>query len=258
MWTLRFIKDIAPAGILFGLFWCGNRICTLPPELWQAKVIHSLGLYVFFTVTMAFVTYAIPYEKISWKMLFLFLFMALGAATILYVCVQSYLAINFTWAELEAQYKENADIALERILPGTKLILDSIQPAFYTLLCFIIYKVRRLDISKSDKPNNDNMLIVFVYPKNWTGILLLIFWKLPVTTIKLYYKGFLYGFDKDIGRLIKEKASFKDLEGRFVRDTKLNDTVEKILFDLIDVKWSIKRNCLNIFEPVIGKVTNYI
>jgi len=42
----------------------------------------------------------------------------------------------------------------------------------------------------------------------------------------------------------------------FFKNTHLNDN--KLLKELVNVKWKWYRNCLNIFTPIIGNLKNYI
>jgi len=226
----------------------------------MAKVVHSLGLYIFIDAILICGFLIIPYEQISWKILALFLLCTALIATVLYIAVQTYLALTFTWEEMATQYRADSEIAIERMLPGAKAILDLWQPLLFFLLAFVQQKFKRLDKSKSDLLNDKNIFIVFVYPKSIIGLFLVVFWRYPVSTIKLYHNGLIYGFNKEDGFLSRRMMNFTERNSGsyFFKNTKLTQACYPDLYNLLNTNWTLRTNCLNVFEPVIGKLRSYI
>lgn len=140
---------------------------------------------------------------------------------------------------------------------GLTAMQDLTVPIIISFLLYVLYvKLKRFDYKNSDYPNEKNILLLFRYPKNIIGLIISLFYKYPVNTISVYSLGFKYGFKSTSGKLERYSISHSELmSGKyFIKDTNLPG---EDLSYYLDTKWSIFRNCFNVFKPVVGSLKNY-
>jgi len=237
-----------------------GRLYILADTYLMSRVYHCLGLHILLLSISYYILHNTPYQclkkKISWLIFVVYEIFAMATYTICQVRQLD----KYTQYEIIDKWGVTKTSSMANICGDFSILQHLFIPTVIVILLYVSFKLSRLDIIYSDKPNLDNILILFRYPKNFTGLILSIFWLYPVSTICLYSGGYKYGFTRKTRTMIKEPIDLADI-GKwkyFIKDTGIKKSQYKnVLSSLVGVDWSCTKNCLNVFKPIIGNLNKY-
>jgi hypothetical protein len=234
--------------LLFITAFLCERLFVLAQTRHDAMIYHAIGLHVIIMFICYYFFSSIPYKEIEKKLAAALFFIYRLLAFIFY----SYCQLSTVHTETTFQQNKFAATGL------LKIAQDLFIPIIILYFIYLIYiKLKKFNFKNSDYPNQENMLILFRYPKDIIGLFLTLLWKYPANTVSLYSNGFKYGFVRKTRTLIKCKIDHSQLlSGKyFIVDTK---KPKQDLSRYIGIRWNFNRNCFNVFHPVIGDLGNYI
>lgn len=244
--------------LYYALFWVCGRIYFFAPTYLEAHVLHSVGLHFIILALIGHRVFNTPYRYLKQKMfwVYLFLYEILGFITFCYVQITS-----------DYEYKSmmwliDPQSGMSRICSFMGVVEHLFIPFFIAYVAYQIYvKLSVFDYSNSHELNNDNVFLIFRYPKNLIGLCLCVFSPFKASTIALYGSGFIYRFKRSKSQLVCEHITRQDLlSGKyFLIDTKINlNGKRNELKNLVGTSWSLKHNCLTKFQSIIGPLRNYL
>lgn len=236
-------------------FVCG-RIYLFADTYTGAKTLHGLGLHILLFSVLCYMVWVIPYKQLERKLFWLGFTIYEFTGMLTYAIVQFKVLHNYSQEFLIYSWGTINKSGAGKLSLGFKELQDFAIPIFIFVICYILYhKLKRLDHKLSDKINNDNVFILFQYPKNIIGLVLSIFWKYPVSTVSLYIDGYKYGFVRDTKKFQKVEFDNKKIKHYFVKDTGIHKSqiLHKVT-KMIGTRWSLKTNCLNFYKSLLGAI----
>lgn len=225
----------------------------------MALVVHCIGLHILMIALCIGHVYFPKYSNMKWKSFWLMFTFGAICAGIFFAVAQIYTVANNDHVYLVNNYYKLKHSAAARMSDTAKSIQDVWWVITIMVAGFIRYiNLKKLDKAYADKPNINNVIVLFRYPNNAISLVLLIF-GFPFNSVSVYHKGYQYTFLKGEDELIKREMAIESLSDElyFMKNTGFIDKCAE-LDKLIGTKKRVVHNCLNVFAPVIGRIGNHV
>lgn len=163
------------------------------------------------------------------------------------------LRIRATFAFLACVAWCNVPVYLVWYLYGVES--QAIAPGALLFLVWCVWVAARSYHVQSDEINHDNVMLLFLRPRGFIG-LVKSFFGMPVESVCILSDGYVWSFRSSRGKFCRSKFTKKWLNSHIVVDTRVaaSSSVNDKLLQLIDTQRGIGVKCVYVIRKVLSEM----